>query len=97
MFQLYHTLNSNIQSTDLKKIEKEEIINEIQYMNQSARDAFFLLIYENSMINKDIESYNIPYGGIKSQNYVEFNLAKLPIKLRRILHKFIKILQKDRL
>ncbi len=96
MFQLYHTLNKNIQSTDLKKVEKEDILKTIDVMDQQSRDAFFLLIYEHARINDNSEDvYNIPYSGIETPQGIEFNLGKLPIKLRRILYKFVKVLQKN--
>lgn len=94
MFQLYHTLNSNIQSTDLKKIEKTEILKTIDTMDQSSKEALFLLIYEHYRLNEDpSDIYKLPYGGTEKNNGIEFNLSKMPIKLRRIIYKFIKIVQ----
>ncbi len=97
MFQLYYTLNSNIQTADLKKSEKEEILRTINIMDVHSKKALFLLIYEHAKINEDISSniYDIPYGGVETDGCLEFNLAKMPIKLRRILYKFIKIVQKN--
>ena len=40
--QLYYTLNKNIQTADLKKNEKEEIIRTIKEMNQEHKEAMFL-------------------------------------------------------
>jgi len=109
MFQLYYTLNTNIQTTDLKKTEKEEIIRTISNIDENYRNAIFLLIYEHYM-NESKESSQkdsvstkhdapfgstIPYGGIEKGSDVEFNIGKLPIQLRRILFKFIKIIQKN--
>lgn len=97
MFQLYYTLNSNLQTTDLKKIEKEEILKTVKTMDISSKKAFFMLIYENMRANgkQDADIYQLPYEGIKTDDGVEFNLSKMPIQLRRILYKFIKIVQKN--
>lgn len=101
MFQLYYTLNKNIQTADLKKSEKEEIISYIPKLDETHRNAIFLLIYEHYR-NETQETdsiYKLPYGGIEingeKKEGVEFNLGKMPIPLRRILFKFIKILQQQ--
>lgn len=95
MFQLYYTLNTNLQSTDLKKTEKEEILDKISKMDQDSLNAVFLLIYEHFRASNDVNDiYQIPFEGHETNNGIEFNLAKLPIKLRRILYKFIKLGEK---
>lgn len=96
MFQLYYTLNTNIQNTDLKKSEKEEIVKTIKNMDDSSRKALFLLMYEHMKLNEKItDIYQLPYGGTKKGTSLEFDLGKMPIKLRRILYKFVKIVQKS--
>ena len=96
MFQLYYTLNTNLQTTDLKKAEKEEILKVIKTMDDSSKKALFLLMYEHLKINeKNSDPYQLPYGGVKKENCLEFDIGKMPIKLRRILYKFVKIVQKN--
>lgn len=93
-YELYHTLNSNLQNNDLKKKEKEEIINQINFLDKESMEAIFLLIYEHFRLNSDnTELYVIPYEGQSCNNNLIFNISKLPIKLRRIIYNFIKILQ----
>lgn len=99
-YALYHTLNKTVQTADLKKSEKEEIVRYVSLLSPEDKGAFFLLIYEhyrNEMLTKNenyVPEYIIPYEGVETTNGISFNLAKLPISLRRILFKFIKILQK---
>lgn len=98
-FPLYYTLNSNLQASDLKKAEKEEIMKSIQTMDISSQEALFLLIYEHNKINSNQQSdvYEIPYDGVytNEDEIIEFNLAKFPIQLRRIIYKFTKIIQQN--
>lgn len=97
MFQLYYTLNKNIQSADLKKSEKEEIISYIPKLDESHRNAIFLLMYEHyrNETQEMNDIYKIPYSGIEKPTGIEFNIGKMPIPLRRIIFKFIKILQQQ--
>jgi len=96
MYPLYYTLNVHLRTTDLKKSEKEEILQIISTMDSSSKNAVILLIVEHLRITDDSfhpsKSYGIPYEGKKlDENLYEFDLAKLPIKLRRILYKFVQI------
>jgi hypothetical protein len=96
MFQLYHTLNSNIQQSDIKKAEKDEIVKFVSSMDSSSREAFFLLIYEhNRLENENYSMYDLPYGGKVIEGNLEFDLGEFPIKLRRILYKFVKVMQQN--
>ena len=89
-YQLYYTLDKNLQSTDLKKIEKEEVISSIEKMNQESKDACYLLIYEHYRITENKET-KTPYGAVITGNDIQFDLSNMPIKLRRILYNFCKI------
>lgn len=100
MSQLYFSLNKNIQNIDLKKNEKKELIDMLPSLDLQTKEAFFLLIYEHMIETKKDEEqiekdYKLPYEGIGENNSVTFNLSKFPIELRRILYKFIKIVQKN--
>ena len=102
MSQLYFSLNKNIQNIDLKKNEKKELIDILPSLDIQTKEAFFLLIYQHmietqqNQINSTVsEEPIIPYEGIEENNSIIFNLGKLPIELRRILYKFVKIVQKN--
>lgn len=98
MASVYDSLNKNIQDTDLKKDEKEEIIRTIENGKEEFCNAIFLLIYEDfKRYSSDFDPndpYKIPYAGIEN-NGLEFRLPKFPLRLRRILFKFIKVMQQN--
>lgn len=96
-YQLYYTLNTNLQTSDLKKNEKEELLNVIKNMSDlQSKKALFLLICEHAKNEQVLYNNVIPYDGVEiKEDSVQFNLAKMPIKLRRIIYKFIKIVQKN--
>jgi hypothetical protein len=105
MSTLYYSLNKNIQPIDLKKVEKEELIDTTRKLDLDSKTAMFMLIYqhlleEKKANNEVIDENEIPYFGVvkykeNGEEYLEFNLGKIPINLRRILYKFCKILQKN--
>lgn len=92
MSALYQSFNSNLQTSDLKKAEKEEILRTIETMETDSMEALFELICEHGKQN-DVTDV-IPYGEEVEDNVLEFNLAKMPIPLRRIIFKFIKVLNR---
>lgn len=98
-FELYHTLNQNIAKKDLKKAEKEEIIDAITKFTSQESQAMFSLINEDYKLHLEetkTDETPLPYNGrTVSKNSVEFDLADFPIRLRRILYKFVKIVQKS--
>lgn len=91
MYPLYYTLNKNLLTTDLKKNEKEELISAISTMDSEYKNAIYLLIYEHFRSDSK-EGIKTPYESkMINENSIEFDLAKMPIKLRRILFNFAKI------
>jgi hypothetical protein len=97
---LYFSLNSNLSSTDLKKTEKDEIIESINIIDTESKKAILNLIiqhYINTIENamEELKNGVIPYDGITNKNgSLQFKLGNFPIPLRRIIYKFIKILKK---
>jgi len=97
---LYYSLNNNVSNTDLKKTEKDEIIDLINVLDIEPKKAILSLIVqhyintvENSMEN--LKNGILPYDAIIIKNdNIQFKLGNFPIALRRIIYKFIKILKK---
>lgn len=101
-YELYHTLNQNIAKKDLKRTEKEELKDVISSFSTQESQALYNLIIEDRAHSQqdhdsqDHASKELPYGGVRlSQKSVEFDLADFPIRLRRIMYKFAKIVQKN--
>lgn len=99
MASIYDTLNINIQETDLKREEKEEIVRTIENGKEEFCNAIYLLIYEDfkrySNEYDPSNPYKIPYNGIEKNSALDFKLSKCPPRLRRILFKFIKVMQQN--
>lgn len=100
MFQLYYTLNTNLEKKDINLTKKREILEAIKTMDILSKKAFFMLIYEHAITEgMDLSNYKIPYGGIEktisTTSQLHFDLLKFPIPLRHILYKFIKVIQKN--
>jgi len=81
--------------SELHLTEKSLIEGEVQY-TQLEQLAEINPLFMFSDVNENAPfGSTIPYGGIEKGSDVEFNIGKLPIQLRRILFKFIKIIQKN--
>lgn len=91
---LYYTLNKELKTVDLKKSEKQYVLDSIQVMDQTSLKMICELIAEHYKNENDgIPITEIPYEGCQKPEGVEFNMAKFPIQLRHIIFKFIKIVQ----
>lgn len=92
-FPLYDLLEKHIKSTDLTLKEKQLLINNIENnLDSDGIEKIYLLIkyhYYKNLKNED--STKIPFEGEENLNTFEFNLDKLPIKLKQIINKFVKI------
>ena len=97
MSQLYQTFNCNIPKTDIKKIDKINILNAVKKLNYESSEMFFLLIYEHYIRNNEVREVKVltPYGSkySKEEKTITFNLSSFPIPLRHILMKFINMIQ----
>jgi hypothetical protein len=91
-FPLFETLNRNLKSSDLTKMQKQELVDNIAKFADEQCELVYALIraYENE--NCSSPSFVLPYGGVRSgENELTFDLAKFPPKLRRLLHDFMKM------
>lgn len=94
---LYQSLTINIKSFDLKKDEKILLLNFIAKASTATKQKIFELILHEYFNNADITDENrVPYNGVIVNNdTVSFNLADFPIRLRRILFKFMQIVESN--
>ena len=90
-YGLYHTLNSNLKKGDISKKEKSELLAKASSLDLDGSKAFIKLIFAHSKQENDGVLQDIPYCIEQQGNDVDFNLTKIPIQLRRILLKFVRI------
>jgi hypothetical protein len=95
-FPLYNQIANNVPNTDLTPTEREFFAENIKKMDELGRELLFVLIYQFYTDNKKKGKNSIPYKGKKEVvNNELFNftwsLQDLPITLRQILLKFMKM------
>ena len=96
-FPLYDTLYKKVSKrSDIKPNEKKECIEMITQLDDNGKQILIILIY--LYYKNDDESNTekaIPYDGEYIQKNeaidIEWNINKLPIKLKRILYEFLKM------
>ncbi len=94
MYGLYHTLNSNLKRSDISRLEKLKILQIVEKMDQEEKEAFYMLIYEHHRItSSSSDDHEWPYNSKQCEGGMEFNMTKLPIQLRRILLKFVEMIE----
>lgn len=98
-YGLYQTFSSDTPTKDLSDEEKKELSESFKELKIEQKKAIFFLIIEHAKITEDYiyDSKNIifPYEMIQNENAIEFDLEKLPIKLKWILLKFSKVIDKS--
>jgi len=94
-FPLYNNILSKIQETDVTKtdltISQKEFISKIK-LDQKGNENMYLLI-KCYYIDHEKSKYDIPYSGkhIKSKNGIKFDIDILPIPLKQMIYRFIKL------
>ena len=95
MNELFMTYYNSAKENDLKREEKEYLCEYVKTLNENDKEAFYMIIYyyyEMESNKKDIEMF--PYNCEKNElRGIDFNLSKLPYKLRQMLHKFCKVVE----
>ena len=95
-FPLYNRIVNNVPNSDLTQTEKEFFIENIKNMDELGKELLFVLIFQFSIENKKKGKNVIPYKGKKEtvnddvSNFT-WNLQDLPITLRQMLLKFMKM------
>ena len=96
-FPLYNQIVNNVPTVDLTPAEREFFSENIKNMDELGKELLFVLIYHFYSENKKKSGKNtIPYKGKKetvNDDLTNFtwNLQDLPITLRQILVKFMKM------
>jgi len=96
-FPLYDNLIKDLPKKDLSVKEKEEFIRNIKKVNIDGRELVYALVLVYSAQNdKDLESIQVPYNGSKEEDGKEsytfsWVYTQFPIKLRRLLSRFVAI------
>lgn len=94
-FPLYDNLIKGLPKKDLIVKEKEAFISNIKKLDANGRDLIYALIIVYNQENKSAET-GIPYRGVKeekSKGVYNFSwvFTQFPVKLRRLLHRFVEI------
>ena len=98
---MYHTINKTVNENPLSQEEMERFLNKIQKLNEITNDSkkqkmFIKLILEFSKDEDEVvynmENLTLPYEGEQIGNDISFDIEKIPIKLQRILLKYIDII-----
>lgn len=94
-FPLYDTLLTDISSGDLLSKQKDELIKLIKSLDTEGVERIYIIIriyqLEN---NNDKNMYTLPYGGKYVKSMCKFDLDVLPLQLKHMLYKFVKIHKK---
>lgn len=102
LYPLYQTFNHKIPKVDLKKLQKQELINSINNLNQEQLSALIRLIAEYYKLNNSITTDNFLtlknneietlFDGVIIKNgSIEFDVSKFKVELRWILFKFVNV------
>lgn len=98
LFPLYDMLNKEYPKKDLTVKQKEEFVSKIEKIDDTGRDLVYSLIQFYRIENEHEKLSDIlPYKGIrevtskKGKENLSWCFTDFPIKLRHILHTFIKM------
>jgi len=96
---LYNSLSYNISTDDLKLDEKEYLAESItNWDNQEKRETVYLLILHDYIKSNPNTKVIFPYKSKQlSDDSLEIKIDALPIRLKRILLKFVKLAEVSKL
>lgn len=103
---LYDTLLSKkLKEDDLTTRERNYVLRTIPILDLETRELFHMLIKEHekrtspfdydAVVDPSIVT-NIPYEGIQLESGIQYDFDKFPIKLKRILHQFVKMSMQEK-
>ena len=95
-FPLYDNLIKGLPKKDLIVKEKEAFISNIKKLDANGRELIYALIIVYNQENRRSTEVGIPYKGVKeekSEGVHNFSwvFTQFPVKLRRLLHRFVEI------
>lgn len=88
---LYNSLNYNNSISDLKEIEKNELVSLIEKLDSESLETIYTLILYDYSKNFPNSKVIFPYKSKQNDDNIEIKLDGLPIRLKRIIFKFVKI------
>ena len=91
---LYDSLGYNISNEDLTQKEKQNLIDTILTLDQEKKELIYLLILHDYMKNNPNSKVIFPYKSKQVANdKLEIKVDALPIRIKRILYKFCKLVE----
>lgn len=96
-YPLYYTLNKNLKKTDLTEDQRDRLLTTFSgsLSDEETRKAVIMLIVEHAKaadnIPIDIENFTLPYDIEQRGKDVRIDLEKLPVPLKWVLWKFMKL------
>jgi hypothetical protein len=88
-FPLYTSLITNLPTKDLTVLEKQALIKDIATLDTDAHELIYALI--KSYYLEHSGGDEIPYNGKIQKDRISFSLLDMPVKLRRLLYRFISL------
>jgi len=94
MEQLFESYYEISKDTDLKKNEKVFICEFVPKLKEDDLEALYILIYQYYMNEGNEANTAYPYNSKKNKlRGIDFNLTKIPYKLRNMIFKFCKAIE----
>jgi hypothetical protein len=89
-FPLYDDLIKNTPSTDLTIKSKNEFLSLVDKIDPNGQEVLYILIKIYQIEHDENHGFTIPYNGSYVEQNINFDLDKLPNKLKQLLLKFLK-------
>ena len=88
---LYNSLSYNLPSDDITENEKKEMTEKLELLDTESKEIIYILmLHDWNRFNPNTKVV-FPYKTKQTENYMEIKIDCLPIRLKRILLKFINI------
>ena len=85
---------ASLPEKDLTVLQKNDLLKKINTMDTDAHELVYALIKCFYMENNRGDPLSIPYKGQLSKDKIDFDLLKMPNKLRQLLYKFVNVHKK---
>ena len=90
-FPLYTSVSTGILEKDLTVKQKEDFVLKTSVMDKEGHELIYALMRVFFLEHEPSSPFNVLYGGKHVNNNIVFDMDNIPLKLRQILYKFIKI------
>lgn len=88
---LYNSLIYNISMQELSADEKDEILNLVKDINEEQKEIIYYFILHDWNLHNPNTKVVYPYSTKQLDHGIEIKLDCLPIRLKRVLYKFLKL------